>query len=93
MPFSVVGGEMTAGDGVTGGGTVVVVVDVGGVVVVGTEVPELLEPRGANRVACDGAVVVLPEPAVKPRPSAMPAAAVIATRAAMRLGRLITGCP
>ncbi len=77
-----------------GGGTVVVVVGgVGGVVVVGSEVAELLEPKGANRVACDGAIVVVLEPAVKPRPSAMPAAAVSATRAAIRPGRLVTGCP
>jgi hypothetical protein len=102
MPFGAVGGEVTAGDGVTGGGTVVVgvggvVVGVGGVVVgvvvVGTGLAEFLEPKGANRPACDGAVGVVLDPAVKPRPSAMPAAAVIATRAATRLGRLFTRCP
>src|SRR5580704_9918004 len=108
MPFDA-GGGVTAGGGGGGGGTVVVggggggtVVVVGGgggtVVVVGGgggTVVALLEPNGTTRVAWDDAGVMVFEPAVRPRPSAsaMPAAAMAATRAAIRLGRLVTACP
>jgi hypothetical protein len=90
------GGLVTGG----GGGARVVVVGGGGGarVVVGGDVagaagaPAPFVPSGGTRAVFDVPLVVV-EPVVRPRPSAMPTAATAATRAEISLVRLVTGCP